>query len=65
MVDLPNNKRGSSPLFLPKTSAAFKPFKKRSLSVADSSSSNVKGDEGIRKRDEKAERKLEETIKQT
>ncbi len=62
MVDQPNSKKGSSPMLLSKFSAAFKPFKKRSLSVAGPSSTEINGEEGIKKRDKKAIRKLEEAV---
>lgn len=52
----------SSPLFFPTISAAFKPFKKRSYSVADSSSQNIPEADELKKRDMKAERKIEEGV---
>lgn len=64
MIDPPNTIKDSSPLMFPKFSAAFKPFKKRSLSVADSSPIMVNDPNG-RKRDEKAARKLEEGLQQS
>ncbi len=66
MLEPPNTHNlSSSPLLFPKLSAAFKPFKKRSYSVADSSSQNVPEGGELKKRDMKAERKLEEGLQKS
>mmetsp|Transcript_7693 Transcript_7693/g.8772 ORF Transcript_7693/g.8772 Transcript_7693/m.8772 type:complete len:219 (+) Transcript_7693:1138-1794(+) len=64
MLDHTRTGNQRSPLFFPKFSAAFQPFKKRSMSLADpSSETNIETDE-LKKRDGKAVRKLEQAIKQ-
>lgn len=59
---LNTHKIGTSPLMFPKPTAAFKPFKKRSYSVAESSSNNLVDPEPLKKRDIKAEQKLQEAL---
>ena len=65
MVDPPATHKDLSPLQLPNFKAAFKPFKKRSLSVADSSQVKISENVGLKKREEKAARKLGEALQQS
>ena len=60
IAEMPKTIKQTSPLMFPQFSAAFKPFKKRSLSVADKSSPQVSPGGTAKKREEKAARKMEE-----
>ena len=62
MLDGSDMKKQESPSLIPKFSAAFKPFKKRSLSVADSTSTKINGTEPLKKREQKEIRKQIEMI---
>lgn len=62
MVDRPHTIKQASPSLFPKFTAAFKPFKKRSLSVADSTSTKINSAVPSKKRDQKEVRKHVEMI---
>jgi hypothetical protein len=53
MLDAPRTIKQASPSMFPKFSAAFKPFKKRSLSVSDPCSLKINGGDPLKKRDHK------------